>query len=1225
MVVLYVLRDFKTMLACLVFVLVGVSEMSYATSPPNGFVFQGRILKPDATAEESASVVFTLQLLSTTNSCVLYSETQTVNMTGSNGIFSMTLGAGSRAAGDPGLTLTQAISNVATALTGLTCATGSTYTPASGDTRSLHVSFYDGTSTVVMSPDQSIQSVPYALYAEQLQGKQATDFIQVDSTTTQAVMDNITSTINYPILQALLAGTSTLYAHSSNLPISGSSLDMSSGGRGVLVADTPASGTSAVNKDYVDSHLGGVSLSVSGASLTVTGQSLRWNQGSSQWEVYTPSNNAGTVTSIATGTGLTGGPISSSGTISVNVGTGASQIVQLDSSSRLPAVDGSLLTNLTAANITGTIIGTDSTKLPLAGGNMTGTINMGGHDILNTGYITMSSGRYLGLGVYTDTTEATLVSGTLTIGGSSYAGSTWYNSTSNAVKYWNGSSVVAVGSGGGGTQTLTIGNIFVGNGSNVATGVALSGDATLNSSGTITVTKLQGTSVSATVPTSGQILQYNGSSWYPTSLTVGLGYTPVNKAGDTMSGTLTVPSNGFTIGTNQFVAASGNIGIGTTNPGATLDVNGSVLLEGTNALSTQIANGAGGTTLNKLAILSSGDAVVAGTSNTIGVLGVVVGNAGTTGSANIAQTGQASCIFDGATTAGDYVTASTTTGGDCHDSGATYPTAGQVMGRVLSTHGSGGTYGMFLFSSEIEASSGGGSAQWATSSSNIYYSTGEVGVGAAPDANFSVTSAAGSVVYADINQANTTFNMQQVVPAHAVLEFAGQHQSQGGAMIYGQGNGSSYVGLTLVGLGNSNTPSVPATVIQGGKWNGGSGTQALGAGETLLQVQNLDATPLMTVFGGGNVGIGTTIPTAALQLKAGTATAGTAPLKLTSGVLLTTPENGAVEFDGTSLYITAGGVRTALGSGGSSSFTTDVTLSGSGTGLSVSNNAAVTGTITSGAVVSNSYSQSTGNFAMSGTGTFATGTGPVALNGSTTIAANQNFSMTSGTGKFSQTYSGTGPAAAITDTSGASGDILDLITTTTAAVTGDKAFSVAVSGANAGSTVTRYGVYSGVTATGTSSTNVAGYFSASGATNNYGIVVPNGNVGIGTTTPTSALEVHNGAIVADAVSLTIQSVNFTTGNIQVSSYNTTSTVNVCGLVDGGAYTLILTGYSSGTTVTLNGFSDTGCSSSINVDFGGSTSTYTNTVLTSNNTTVITFIYSSARGVAYASYTSNFYH
>jgi hypothetical protein len=61
----------------------------------------------------------------------------------------------------------------------------------------------------------------------------------------------------------------------------------------------------------------------------------------------------------------------------------------------------------------------------------------------------------------------------------------------------------------------------------------------------------------------------------------------------------------------------------------------------------------------------------------------------------------------------------------------------------------------------------------------------------------------------------------------------------------------------------------------------------------------------------GNVGIGTTSPTALLHLKAGTATAGTSPLKLTSGTLMTTPEAGAIEFLTDAYYatITTGAAR----------------------------------------------------------------------------------------------------------------------------------------------------------------------------------------------------------------------------------------------------------------------------------------------------------------------------
>lgn len=72
--------------------------------------------------------------------------------------------------------------------------------------------------------------------------------------------------------------------------------------------------------------------------------------------------------------------------------------------------------------------------------------------------------------------------------------------------------------------------------------------------------------------------------------------------------------------------------------------------------------------------------------------------------------------------------------------------------------------------------------------------------------------------------------------------------------------------------------------------------------------QNINIMP----NGTGKVGIGQGTPTAALHIKAGTAAANTAPIKLTSGTNLTTPENGALEYDGTNLYFTVGGVRKTI-------------------------------------------------------------------------------------------------------------------------------------------------------------------------------------------------------------------------------------------------------------------------------------------------------------------------
>jgi hypothetical protein len=54
-------------------------------------------------------------------------------------------------------------------------------------------------------------------------------------------------------------------------------------------------------------------------------------------------------------------------------------------------------------------------------------------------------------------------------------------------------------------------------------------------------------------------------------------------------------------------------------------------------------------------------------------------------------------------------------------------------------------------------------------------------------------------------------------------------------------------------------------------------------------------------------GFGTSAPTAKVHMGAGSATANTAPLKFTSGTNLTTPENGAMEYNGTNLFFTRTG------------------------------------------------------------------------------------------------------------------------------------------------------------------------------------------------------------------------------------------------------------------------------------------------------------------------------
>lgn len=128
----------------------------------------------------------------------------------------------------------------------------------------------------------------------------------------------------------------------------------------------------------------------------------------------------------------------------------------------------------------------------------------------------------------------------------------------------------------------------------------------------------------------------------------------------------------------------------------------------------------------------------------------------------------------------------------------------------------------------------------------------------------------------------------------------------------GNGTSAGYTGASLVF--NSNPVSYPTWQL--GKVSGMYLTGGAGYAGGLLFFTNTGAsatsnTEKMRIDPNGNVGIGTATPTAKLHLPAGTASASTAPLKLTSGTLNTTPEAGAVEFltDGYYGTITTGTAR----------------------------------------------------------------------------------------------------------------------------------------------------------------------------------------------------------------------------------------------------------------------------------------------------------------------------
>ena len=108
-------------------------------------------------------------------------------------------------------------------------------------------------------------------------------------------------------------------------------------------------------------------------------------------------------------------------------------------------------------------------------------------------------------------------------------------------------------------------------------------------------------------------------------------------------------------------------------------------------------------------------------------------------------------------------------------------------------------------------------------------------------------------------------------------------------IIEGTGAGISAISFAETNIGSrwgiGSVLSTQAFVISKSGDLGGAGNLALEIGQSTR-----------------NMGIQLSGATAKIHIAAGTATAGTAPLKFTSGTNLTTPEAGAIEYDGTSFF-----------------------------------------------------------------------------------------------------------------------------------------------------------------------------------------------------------------------------------------------------------------------------------------------------------------------------------
>ncbi|MEK2644428.1 beta strand repeat-containing protein [Bdellovibrio sp. BCCA] len=147
----------KTLLISLIF------GGCWAHANPLNLTYQGRIVKSDGTPLEYNNVSFLFEIANPNGSCVIYREqVDGVNMASSKGVFDAPIGLGTR------LFPTGPVFKFSTSFDNSishSCYGGSTYTPLEDDNRVLKVQFHDGAGWKQINPSNIIRSVPYALSA----------------------------------------------------------------------------------------------------------------------------------------------------------------------------------------------------------------------------------------------------------------------------------------------------------------------------------------------------------------------------------------------------------------------------------------------------------------------------------------------------------------------------------------------------------------------------------------------------------------------------------------------------------------------------------------------------------------------------------------------------------------------------------------------------------------------------------------------------------------------------------------------------------------------------------------------------------------------------------------------------------------------------------------------------------------------------------------------------